>query len=77
MTPQFEPPHLTSDLDYWEVTLEDGGTVAIRAHTVTERNGHYCFMALMVGDPAYEYELVRFPVASVAHYEGGWPAPRA
>lgn len=77
MTHSDEPPTLTSDLDYWEVTLKDGETVLIRAHAVGERDGHYRFVALMAGDPAFEYELVRLPIAAVKDYEGGWPAPRA
>jgi hypothetical protein len=71
-----EPPELTSDLDYWTVTLRDGGTVIIRAHTVGEEDGYLSFVALMAGVPAYEYELVRLPIGSVADYEGGWSTPR-
>lgn len=71
-----QPPSLTSDLDFWEVVLKDGRTVFIRAHGVAERDDFYCFVALVVGNPPYECELARFPVASVESLEGGWPTPR-
>jgi hypothetical protein len=76
MTDEIEPPILTSELDYWDVTLKSGGRVTVRAHGVTERGGYYCFVALMAGTPAHEYELVRLPIADVQSYDGGWASPR-
>ena len=69
------PPKLTSELDYWEVRLKNGGTISLRAHGVVERGDHFCFVALMIGTPAYEYELVRISKSDVESYEGGWPEP--
>jgi hypothetical protein len=66
------PPELTLDLDLWEVTLNTGGIVRLRAHGYTEQDGFYILVALMRGTPNYEYELARFPVASVSDVQGGW-----
>jgi hypothetical protein len=69
-------PELTSDLDYWEVTLKGGQVVRLRAHAVEQRADAYVFSALMDGSPPYEYELARFPRDAVEDWEGGWPTPR-
>ena len=66
---------LTSDLDYWEVTLKTGELITIRAHAVSEREGSLILKALMEGDPAYEYEIANVPTAIVSEWEGGWPDP--
>jgi hypothetical protein len=70
-------PKLTSDLDYWEVTLTGGDVVRLRAHAVKESAEGYVFSALMEGSPHYEYELARFPREVVQDWQGGWPTPRA
>ena len=66
---------LTSDLDCWWVTLTTGDVLTIRAHAVSEHEGNLIFVALMEGDPAYEYEIANVPAASVSEWEGGWRAP--
>lgn len=40
-------PQLTSDLDYWEVTLKGGEVVRLRAHAVSEEADAYVFVALV------------------------------
>jgi len=62
---------LTADLDEWRVTLTTGDVVVIRAHSVQETESHLVFLALMKGSPHYEYEVARFPAASVADWSGG------
>ena len=67
---------LTSDLDYWEVTLKTGGVLTIRAHGVKESGERLIFVALMEGEPAYEYEIANVPTAAVSEWQGGWADPR-
>jgi hypothetical protein len=62
---------LTDDLDYWVVDLKAGGRITVRAHAVGEEGGYYVFVALMEGDPPYEYQLVRIPTEVVADFSGG------
>lgn len=69
-------PRLTSDLDYWQVVLNTGEKITLRAHGVAERDDHYVFVALMEGQPPFEYELCRIPVAAVKDVSGGWTTPR-
>jgi hypothetical protein len=47
----------------------------VRIHGI-HRAGCYVFVALMRGDPAYEYELVRILKEAVEEYGGGWRTPR-
>jgi hypothetical protein len=70
-------PHyqLDSDLDHWEVTLQSGETMHIRAHGVREADGHYVFVAFMSGSPLSLYELLRVPASAVEEVAGGWPTP--
>lgn len=68
-------PELTSDLDYWEVILRTGERVTLRAHAYKEIEDGYVFVALMEGDPPYEYELLRFPAAIVEDVDGGGRSP--
>lgn len=77
MRPEKSVPELTSDLDYWSVTLVSGEVVEVRAHAVKEETSHVVFVALMKGSPPFEYELARIPSAAVSGYEGGWATPRA
>jgi hypothetical protein len=70
-------PKLTSDLDYWEIRLNSGELVTLRAHAVGEEDGAYVFVALMEGSPPFEYELARFPKTAIQDFEGGWMEPRA
>jgi hypothetical protein len=67
---------LTSDLDHWEVRLASGHLATVRAHGFGERDGSYAFVALMEGNPRYEYTLLSIPVAAVEDIEGGWLQPR-
>jgi hypothetical protein len=68
---------LTSDLDYWEVTLNTREILTVRAHAFGESEGDYVFVALMMGAPNFEYELLRIPVSVVSEIEGGWQSPRS
>jgi hypothetical protein len=76
MTDRPTAPDLTSDLDFWEVTLKTGEALLIRAHAFGEEDGDFVFVALMKGTPNYEYELLRIPSTLVAEIEGGWTGPR-
>ena len=38
--------------------------------------GFHIFVALMEGDPHYEYEIMRIPSGLVKSYGGGWVEPR-
>jgi hypothetical protein len=62
---------LTDPLDPWELTLRSGEVLTIQAHGVKEEDGTYVFVALMHGDPHFELELARIPMALVAELEGG------
>ena len=68
---------LTSDLDYWEVTLNTGEVLTVRAHAFGESKGDYVFVALMRGTPNFEHEILRIPAATVSEIEGGWQSPRS
>lgn len=76
MTERSATPELTSDLDCWEILLKTGEVIAVRAHGYKERDGFYAFVALMKGDPSYEYELFRLSAAIVDDVDGGWSHPR-
>lgn len=76
MTERSATPELMSDLDGWEVLLKTGEVITVRAHGYKERDGCYVFVALMKGDPSYEYELFRLPAAIVDDVDGGWSHPR-
>jgi len=74
-----EPPpvsQLTVDLDHWEITLQTGEVVNVRAHAFGAKGQDLVFVAVMEGDPPYEYEILRLPSAIVKDVEGGWAAPR-
>jgi hypothetical protein len=71
-----DPPRLTSDLDYWRVTLAGGQVLDLRAHGVKEDESNLVFVALMEGSPPFEYELLRLPRAAVVQWEGGWASPQ-
>jgi hypothetical protein len=77
MTDRPPAPDLTSDLDHWEITLNSGEILRVRAHAYGEEEGWYIFVALMRGTPNYEYELLRVPTSAVTNVEGGWLSPRA
>ena len=62
---------LTSPLDPWVLTLRDGNEVTVWAHGVTERDGYHVFVALMRGEPHFEMEVCRVPMAIVAEFVGG------
>ena len=76
MQPDEAVPELTSDLDYWEITLKPGEMATLRAHAMSEQDGAYVFVALMKGSPPTEYELARVPSEVVDDVEGGWTTPR-
>jgi hypothetical protein len=69
-------PVLTSDLDWWRVTLKGGEVVELRAHGVQETNDALVFQAIMEGSPAVIYDLAWIPLAVVEDWEGGWPTRR-
>jgi hypothetical protein len=77
MTDRRPAPKLTSDLDHWEVTLRTGEVLTVRAHAFGESGEDYVFVALMKGEPNFEYELLRMPAVTVAEVEGGWQSPRS
>jgi hypothetical protein len=77
MTDRPPAPELTSDLDFWEVTLKTGEVLEVRAHAFGESGDDYIFVALMEGSPRFEYELLRVPVGAVAEVEGGWLSRRS
>ncbi len=58
MSQDSRAPELTSDLDFWEIALRTGEVLTVRAHGFREDEGFYVFVALMKGEPSYEYELV-------------------
>jgi hypothetical protein len=62
---------LTSDLDPWNVTLKTGHVLTVWAHAVSQQDGHWVFVALMKGEPAYERDLLRVPEAIVSEVLGG------
>ncbi len=62
---------LTGALDRWELILRDGQRVTVWAHGVSERDDDYVFVALMRGEPHFELELCRVPMAIVRDLTGG------
>lgn len=62
---------LTGPLDTWRVTLRSGDCLTIWAHGVAENADHYVFVALMRGEPHFEIEVCRIPVAIVSDLIGG------
>jgi len=66
-----EIPELTMDLDIWEVTLKSGDVLTLRAHGVKVEAGYWVFVALMRGEPHYEYELMRVSASVVDDVQGG------
>lgn len=64
--------HLDDDPTFWEVTLDDGQRVSIRATAYGREGSDYTFVLLFKGTPYYEMEIARFPKTSVRNIFGGW-----
>lgn len=70
MIERSDTPRLTSDLGCWEIELTSGETMKVRAHGFGRHEGSYVFVALMDGDPPFEYELLRVPGTIVVDVDG-------
>lgn len=73
--PSLRVAHLLEfDPAEWEVTTISGEVVKLYADAYGRDGGHYDFVLLMSGAPAYEVEVARFPKSAVAEPVGGWIA---
>jgi hypothetical protein len=59
------------DLGFWEIELDGGTVVRIRADAYGREGGYYDFVWLMEGAPYYELEVARFPKSAGIEPEGG------
>lgn len=65
------PLQLTGDLGSWELSLKDGTRLTVSAHGYSEEGGTYVFSMLMEGQPCFELDVARIPVAVVDTIYGG------
>lgn len=59
-----------------DIAMRTGETITLRAHAYKETDDAYVFVALMEGDPAYEYQLLKLPAALVEDVDGGGQSPQ-
>lgn len=62
---------LVSSPGEWDISIETGFQVHVRAHAYAETGDDIVFVLLMEGTPCFELEVARFPRSSVVDIEGG------
>jgi hypothetical protein len=73
MSPDHEEgPQLIFEPDWWEIKLNDGSLIELRADSVKENEDCLTFFVLARGEPNVEFEMFRIPLAAVAEWGGFW-----
>lgn len=60
------PHELVLELDEWRVTLLDGTSIRLWAHSYGEDDDQTVFQALMRGTPNYLVPIASFPTQAIA-----------